>query len=241
MAGTRHREEPLLGGRSDLEVPVVEVGVVEVAAMPALPALRERRDPDRLALANDGAKGLHLDEPVTEIDHATLDVGRDAADAQIRPSETQHPTRVHPTQARRLLADEDDDMVPRNGTGRLKGVRPPFVRTPPLEHVRIEDGDAAAIEERGHEADRMAEVIERLRVLDNASEHEALLGRGRPCEERGVLASKLVAAVAIQTEFMDVGPRFTFEDLELAPVGDARAAILRARDGGRAAEGAVEL
>lgn len=229
--------------RSDLDVYVVEVGIVEVAAMPAPPPGRQSGDLDRLAILDDGPECLHLDEPVAQVFHRALERRRIVVHADVGATELAHPSRVVPAAvAVLLLADEDDDVVARHGAHRLECVLAPFVDAPPLEHLRIEHGDPAGFEQRHHEPDGISEVIERIRIGNDPTEDEALIRRRNLGGEVGLARAKLVTDPAIvEAQLEKIWSCRSGVVLEVAPVGNACTPVLRTRDGRRARERPMDL
>src|SRR6516162_7055609 len=161
-----------LSAGSDLEVPIVEVGVVEASSMEATPACWQGAHFDRLALGYDGSERLHLDEAVAEVLNGHLQLWDDPVHAEVGSPELDHPARVVP-----IVGHQDRHVMSGHRRGRVESQLAPLLWAPPLERMWIEDGSTAAVEQRHDQADHIAEVVECRWIAQLSAKHETLLAR----------------------------------------------------------------
>src|SRR4029079_161833 len=91
------------GREADLEVPIVEVWIVEIATMKAPPTVGQFIHAHQLSLGHNRTKCHHLDEAIAEIFDRLFERRRYAANAQVGTTELQHPSRMVPAAFRDIF------------------------------------------------------------------------------------------------------------------------------------------
>ena len=85
---------------------VVEVRVIQVAAVVGDAARRQRRHSHTLSLGDNRPERLVFDEALAQVYDRVLVRSADSPDADIRPAELAHPASMNPEQVARISSSE---------------------------------------------------------------------------------------------------------------------------------------